>query len=52
MERNDLWLNVKGNCILLFGEYFINSCGLSTATIEYLCLSVCVSVCVQDNSKK
>ena len=33
------------------------SCGLSTATIEYLCLSVCVCVsvfvcvCVHDNSK-
>ena len=31
------------------------SCGLSTATIEYsslsLCLSVCLSVCVHDNSK-
>ena len=33
----------------------IYSCGLSTATIEYsslsVCLSVCVSVCVHDNSK-
>ena len=29
------------------------SCGLSTATIEYSCVSVCVSVCVcvHDNSK-
>ena len=38
------------------GDY---SCGLSTATIEYsslsvcvsVCLSVCLSVCVHDNSK-
>ena len=28
------------------------SCGLSTATIEYSSLSVCLSVCVHDNSKK
>ena len=27
------------------------SCGLSTAGIEYSCLSVCLSVCVHDNSK-
>ena len=27
------------------------SCGLSTATIEYSLLSVCLSVCVHDNSK-
>ena len=31
------------------------SCGLSTATIEYsslsVCLCVCLSVCVHDNSK-
>ena len=27
------------------------SCGFSTATIEYSCLSVCLSVCVHDNSK-
>ena len=31
------------------------SCGLSTATIEYsslsVCLSVCLSICVHDNSK-
>ena len=31
------------------------SCGLSTATIEYsslsVCLSVCLSACVHDNSK-
>ena len=27
------------------------SCGLSTATIEYSCLSECLSVCVHDNSK-
>ena len=31
------------------------SCGLSTATIEYsslsVCVSVCLSVCVHDNSK-
>ena len=27
------------------------SCGLSTATMEYSCLSVCLSVCVHDNSK-
>ena len=31
------------------------SCGLSTATIEYsslsVCLSVCMSVCVHDNPK-
>ena len=43
--------------------FHIYSCGLSTATIEYscpsvcvcvcvcVCLSVCVSVCVHDNSK-
>ena len=36
---------------------FVNyySCGLSTATIEYsspsVCLCVCLSVCVHDNSK-
>ena len=30
---------------------FNHSCRLSTATIEYSCMSVCVSVCVQDNSK-
>ena len=44
------------------GEFFMKnfySCGLSTATIEYsslsvclcVCLSVCLSVCVHDNSK-
>ena len=27
------------------------SCGFSTATIEYSSLSVCLSVCVHDNSK-
>ena len=27
------------------------SCGLSTAIIEYLCLSVCLSACVHDNSE-
>ena len=27
------------------------SCGLSTTTIEYSWLSVCLSVCVHDNSK-
>ena len=32
-----------------FGHNY--SCGLSTATIEYSCLSVCLSVCVHDNSK-
>ena len=39
--------------------YIYYSCGLSTATIEYsslsvclsVCLCVCVSVCVHDNSK-
>ena len=38
---------------------FYYSCGLSTATIEYsslsvclcVCMSVCLSVCVHDNSK-
>ena len=32
------------------GVYYY-SCGLSTATIEYSCPSVCLSVCVQDNAK-
>ena len=36
-------------------QAFYYSCGLSTATIEYscpsVCLSVCVSVCKHDNSK-
>ena len=44
-----------------FIHMFYYSCGLSTATIEYsslsvclsvcLCVCVCVSVCVHDNSK-
>ena len=33
----------------MFNHYY--SCGLSTATIEYSSLSVCLSVCVHDNSK-
>ena len=40
---------------LLKNELLYYSCGLSTATIEYSCLSVCLcvclSVCVHDNSK-
>ena len=38
-------------------QFYYYSCGLSTATIEYSCLSVCLcvcvclSVCVHDNSK-
>ena len=49
----------------MFGNIVCYSCGLSTATIEYscpsmclcvcvclsVCMSVCVSVCVHDNSK-
>ena len=39
-------------CSQLSNNY---SCGLSTATIEYsslsVCVSVCLSVCVHDNSK-
>ena len=30
---------------------YVYSCGLSTATIEYSCPSVCLCVCVHDNSK-
>ena len=30
---------------------YFYSCGLSTATIEYSSLFVCLSVCVHDNSK-
>ena len=37
MERNDLWLNVKGNCIFLFREYLI-----IVAVDTYACLSVCL----------
>ena len=37
---------------MLGSENFSNySCGLSTATIEYSCPSVCLCVCVHDNSK-
>ena len=35
--------------IIIIINYY--SCGLSTATIEYLSPSVCLSVCVHDNSK-
>ena len=42
-----------------FSSWINYSCGLSTATIEYsslsvclcVCVSVCLSVCVHDNSK-
>ena len=45
-EIYELILDVKiGFCP---GSY---SCGLSTATIEYSCPSVCLPVCVHDNSK-
>ena len=50
---------MQPNVVLL--PFYLHSCGLSTATIEYscpsACLSVCVSfrlcvcVCVHDNSK-
>ena len=41
------------------GDQYYYSCGLSTATIEYscpsvclcVCVCVCLSVCVHDNSK-
>ena len=44
---------------LLYVQFNFYSCGLSTATIEYSCPSVCLSVCVcvclcvcvHDNSK-
>ena len=44
------------NVSLSLNEQFYYSCGLSTATIEYscpsVCVSVCVCVCVHDNPKK
>ena len=49
---------VLHNYFNLFPDFYY-SCGLSTATIEYsslsvclcVCLGVCLSVCVHDNSK-
>ena len=42
-------------CQRFMSQYSNYSCGLSTATIEYSCLSVCLcvclTVCVHDNSK-
>ena len=37
----------------MFSQHAVHcySCGLSTATIEYSSLPVCLSVCVHDNSK-
>ena len=33
-------------CLRYDRRVIVDSCGLSTATIEYSCRSVCVSVCV------
>ena len=48
-------LSIITNSILLAKRVLNYSCGLSTATIEYsspsVCLYVCLSVCVHDNSK-
>ena len=50
-----LWLCLKCKIKLDSSSDICYSCGLSTATIEYssppVCLCVCVSVCVHDNSK-
>ena len=56
LRKNIVAVSFFQNCAIHQYSY---SCGLSTATIEYsslsvclsVCLCVCVSVCVHDNSK-
>ena len=48
LTKQSLTKQFKQNNVLLW-DYYIS--GLSTATIVYSCLSVCLSICVHDNSK-